>query len=99
MNTNDRAFQIKVNDPKKDGDWWNKFLEDNPPDRMYICYKDYRGLIFKEKEGYRGKLLDIPDFVNFEGDTVTLCKEEFFKAVDDYIEFKKELNNSNIKMS
>ena len=41
---------------------------------------------------FYGKIVGISDFVNFESDTVEGLQEEFIKAVDDYIETRKDIN-------
>ena len=57
-------------------------------------YKGYTGSIeisFENKYCY-GELLNVPDLVNYETNNVKDLYKEFCKAVDNYIEFKKELN-------
>lgn len=41
---------------------------------------------------FYGKIVGISDFVNFESDTAEGLQEEFIKAVDDYIETRKDIN-------
>lgn len=41
---------------------------------------------------FYGKIVGISDFVNFESDTVEGLQGEFIKAVDDYIETRKDIN-------
>lgn len=41
---------------------------------------------------FYGKIEGISDFVNFESDTAEGLQEEFIKAVDDYIETRKDIN-------
>ena len=56
-------------------------------------YKGYIGSIEYDTEDniHYGKLLDIKDLVNYEADNVIDLENQFHKAVDDYIELKKEL--------
>ena len=60
-------------------------------------YKGYVGSIeFSSDDNcYFGKIYNINDLVLYEAETVDDLYEEFKKAVDDYIEFKKEINNEN----
>lgn len=60
---------------------------------QFIEYKGYVGSIeySLDDDVYYGKLLNIADLVNYEGDTFELLCENYLNAVDDYIEFKKEL--------
>ena len=60
---------------------------------QFIEYKGYVGSIeySLDDDVYYGKLLNIADLVNYEGDTFELLYENYLDAVDDYIEFKKEL--------
>lgn len=60
---------------------------------QFIKYKGYIGSIeySLDDDIYYGKLLNIKDFVNYHGDTFELLYEHYLDAVDDYIEFKKEI--------
>lgn len=59
----------------------------------FIEYKGYVGSIeYSSEDGvYHGKLLNIEDFINYEGYTVEELYQCYQEAVDDYIEFKKEV--------
>ena len=59
-------------------------------------FKEYKGYVGSieysvEDSIHYGKLLNIKDLVNYEAGNITDLEKEFHKAVDDYIEFKKEL--------
>ena len=41
---------------------------------------------------YRGKIEGIDDLVNFESENLKDIEKEFHKAVDDYLEFCKEVS-------
>lgn len=70
---------------------------------MMICtegnFNDYRGYkgnfeYNKEDNLYHGKILGIDDFVNYAGYDLTELYHSFKKAIDDYIEFKKEVGKN-----
>ena len=46
----------------------------------------------EEDELHYGKLLDIDDFVNYHADNLIDLEKQYHNAVDDYIEFKKEIS-------
>ena len=56
-------------------------------------YKVYTGSIeySMNDQVYFGKLLNIKDLVNYEADNIIDLENQFHEAVDDYIEFKKEI--------
>lgn len=56
-------------------------------------YKGYHTTIEFDSETYilRGKIEGINDFVNFESDDPKAIEHEFHAAVDDYLEFCKEV--------
>lgn len=56
-------------------------------------YKGYHTTIEFDSETYilRGKIEGINDFVNFESDNPKAIEQEFHAAVDDYLEFCKEV--------
>lgn len=58
-----------------------------------LKYKGYNTTIYYSPENkiFFGKLENIKGLVNFEAPTIKKAKEEFEKAVDDYIIFKKEI--------
>lgn len=67
---------------------------------MFTCisgsfynYNDYEGSFAysEEDDVYFGKILDIDDFVNYEGRDLSELYQSFKNAVDGYIEFKKEI--------
>ena len=60
---------------------------------MAIEYKGYHAKIeYNAEEGLlRGKIDGINDLVNFESDSAEKIVEEFHLAVDDYLEFCKEV--------
>lgn len=60
---------------------------------QFIEYKGYVGSIEYDPEDkiYYGELLNIDDFVNYQGDDVLELYKSYQNAIDDYIEFKKEI--------
>ena len=60
---------------------------------QFIEYRGYIGSIEfdLETEHYHGYLLNIDDFVNYLGNDGLELYENYKNAVDDYIEFKKEV--------
>lgn len=57
----------------------------------FIEYKNFVGTIEICDGHYCGHLKDISDFVNYQAQTIEEMFEEYKKAIDDYIELKKEL--------
>lgn len=57
-------------------------------------YKGYHGEIIydSENEYYDGRLCGIRDLVTFGGATTEEVKKDFYAAVDDYLDYCKELN-------
>jgi predicted HicB family RNase H-like nuclease len=56
-------------------------------------YKGYKGSIeydFEDKL-HHGKLLDIDDLVNYHASNIVDLFIQYHEAVDDYIDFKKEI--------
>lgn len=60
---------------------------------QFVEYKGYVGSIEYDPEDniYYGKLLDIDDLVNYHADDIIELERIYHEAVDDYIEFKKEI--------
>lgn len=60
---------------------------------QFVEYKGYVGSIeySLEDDIYYGSLLNIKDFVNYEGNNIEELYEYYREAVDDYIELKKEI--------
>ena len=56
-------------------------------------YKGYTGSIDYDPKDkiYYGKLLNIDDFVNYQGNDGLELYKSYQNAIDDYIEFKKKL--------
>lgn len=56
-------------------------------------YKGYHTKVEFDSEGLvlRGKIEGISDFVNFECEDIKDIEKEFHEAVDDYLEFCKEV--------
>ena len=59
-------------------------------------FKEYKGYVGSieysvEDSIHYGKLLNIKDLVNYEADNIIDLEKQFHEAVDDYIEFKKEV--------
>ena len=46
---------------------------------------------------YYGKIENISDLVLFEGETIEECEKDFYDAVDDYIDFCKEIGDEILK--
>ena len=63
---------------------------------QFTEYKNYVGSIeySSEDKCYHGKLLNISDLVNYEADAVENLYEEFHKAVDDYIDIKRKIEDA-----
>lgn len=61
---------------------------------QFTEYRGYVGSIEYEPEDniYYGKLLDIDDLVNYHANNIIYLEKHYQEAVDDYIEFKKELH-------
>lgn len=62
-------------------------------------FKEYKGYIGSiefsaEDSCHRGKLLDIKDLVDYSADSIEELYEQYKNAVDDYIEFQKEINKN-----
>jgi len=57
-----------------------------------LHYKDYTGSMeFSEEDGvFHGKVVGIKALISFEGDSVSLIKEDFHNAVDEYLDFCAE---------
>lgn len=62
-------------------------------------YKGYTGSIeYSSHDGcFYGKIENIEDLVNYEGQTLEELKNSFHEAVDDYIEFCKKVKESKEK--
>lgn len=58
-----------------------------------LQYKGYHTIIEYDTETYmlRGKIEGINDFVNFQSENPKEIEQEFHNAVDDYLEFCKEV--------
>jgi predicted HicB family RNase H-like nuclease len=64
-----------------------------------LRYKGYMGSVrfIEDKEFFYGKLEFINDLITFQGTSVKELKEDFQKAVDEYIEDCKELGKGQEK--
>lgn len=60
---------------------------------QFVRYKNYIGCIEYDPEEkiYYGKLLDIDDLVSYHADNIINLEKYYHDAIDDYIEFKKEI--------
>lgn len=60
-----------------------------------LKYKGYYTLIHFDAEGkvLYGKIEGIDDLVTFESDSAKEIEKEFHDAVDDWLEFRKEIDN------
>lgn len=60
---------------------------------MILEYKGYRTKIEFDREDniFYGEIKGIYDFVNFHANDYSKIEEEFHNAVDDYIEFCREI--------
>ena len=60
---------------------------------QFVEYKGYIGSIEYEPEDilHYGSLLNINDFVSYHADNIIDLEKQFHNAVDDYIEFCKEV--------
>ncbi len=61
--------------------------------KSILEYKGYHTIIEFDTESFvlRGKIEGINDFINFESDDPKTIEQEFHTAVDDYLEFCKEV--------
>lgn len=61
-------------------------------------YKGYYTLIHFDSEDkvLYGKIEGIDDLVTFESDSAKEIEKEFHDAVDDWLEFRKKLNNGRM---
>ena len=61
--------------------------------RHFVEYKGYIGSIEYDPEDklHYGSLLNIDDLVNYQANNVIDLEKQFHNAVDDYIEFCKEV--------
>jgi len=61
-----------------------------------LRYKDYIGTVnFSEEDGvFFGSVFGITDSISFEGDSVQSLKEDFHNAIDEYLEFCKEVGKT-----
>ena len=64
-----------------------------------IEYKDYCGSVeySDEDECFFGKIIDIPDLVTFEGNSISALKKSFHEMVDDYIIQCENLGKTPLK--
>jgi predicted HicB family RNase H-like nuclease len=62
----------------------------------FYSYKGYEGVykFSKEDNDYCGKISNTDDLVLFEGNDLSELYQSFKNAVDDYIEFKKEVGKN-----
>lgn len=73
-----------------------KWLSELPLNRF--DYKGYYTLIHFDSEDkvLYGKIEGIDDLVTFESDSAKEIEKEFHDAVDDWLEFRKKLNNGRM---
>lgn len=66
--------------------------------QVNLMYEDFIGhyTYIDEDEIYFGKIDNIPDLVTFQTNDINNVKEEFIKAVDDYIELCEEVGKEII---
>lgn len=59
----------------------------------FVEYKGYIGSIEYSLQDniFYGSLRNIKDFVNYHADNIIDLEKQYHNAVDDYIEFKKEI--------
>ena len=74
----------------------SKQLSELPLNRF--DYKGYYTLIHFDSEDkvLYGKIEGIDDLVTFESDSAKEIEKEFHDAVDDWLEFRKKLNNGRV---
>ena len=62
---------------------------------QFVAYKGYIGSIEYDPEDnyYYGKLLNTDDFVNYHANSIIELEEYYHKAINNYIDFKKEISN------
>ena len=85
---------MKYSDSKINPEY--KQLSELPLNRF--DYKGYYTLIHFDSEDkvLYGKIEGIDDLVTFESDSAKEIEKEFHDAVDDWLEFRKELNNGRV---
>ena len=85
---------MKYSDSKINPEY--KQLSELPLNRFY--YKGYYTLIHFDSEDkvLYGKIEGIDDLVTFESDSAKEIEKEFHDAVDDWLEFRKKLNNGHM---
>ena len=64
-----------------------------------LFYKGYRARpeYIPDENIYYGKLIGIRDFVDFQADDAESIEKEFHSAVDDYLEFCKEMGKEPLR--
>lgn len=75
--------------------------------RLEVCigqfmeYKGYVGSIEWDSEDkiYYGKLLNINDLVNYHADDIIALNEHYHEAVDDYLEFKRQIEKGLVSIT
>lgn len=73
-----------------------KQLSELPLNRFdYKCYYTLIHFDSEDKVLY-GKIEGIDDLVTFESDSAKEIEKEFHDAVDDWLEFRKQLNNKRM---
>ena len=62
-------------------------------------YRGFKGTIEYNYEDhiYHGKIIDTKDFINYQAKKLDKLREEFKKAVDDYLLFLDEITELNNK--
>ena len=65
--------------------------------KKILKYKGYKGYVHfgTEDNLYYGWILGIKDLVDYNSDTEDDIENQFHLAVDDYIEFKKEIGRDD----
>ena len=63
-------------------------------------YKGYTAEVHYSKEDklFYGKISNVDDLVNFHSKSIKDIKKEFFKAVDDYINFKMKISENRLNL-
>lgn len=60
---------------------------------QFVEYKGYIGSIEYEPDDklHYGSILNTKDFINYHANNIIDLEKQFHSAVDDYIEFKKQI--------
>lgn len=55
-----------------------------------LQYKGYQGTIEQDDQGFNGRVLNIPDIVSYEGETLSELQQDFQNAIEHYLSDEEE---------